>query len=72
MAKFRSLTMATIGVRGPAHAAALLKAIEAGLRAGLCDPQIARWRQELMNMRWRAHLQQWSGWDDGGWSDRHG
>ena len=62
-----SLTMATIGVKGPTHADLMLRAVEAGLRAGLAAPELSTLRVELMNMRWRAYLGEWAGWGDGGW-----
>lgn len=40
----------------------LLLAIEAAMRAGLSSPQLQSWRIQLLNLRWRAYLGEWTGW----------
>lgn len=69
MRSWPPLTIATVGVRGPQEASVMLAAVEAGLRAGITDTKLTRLRIQLMNMRWRAFVEGWGGWNDGGWQE---
>lgn len=44
------------------EAGEMLRALEAGMRAGQRSAQLEDWRRQLLNMRWRAFVEDWSGW----------
>ena len=54
--------LGTIAVDGEAECNALLRAVEAGLRIAPADPILRAKRLQLLRMRWRAFVEDWSGW----------
>jgi len=60
--RWRSSVSGTLLVKDEGECAALLRAVEAGLRIEPSQPVLLRKRRELMNMRARAHREDWSGW----------
>lgn len=60
-----SKVFAGIHMTSAEHNRTLLRALEAGIRnAPAPNAQLQRWWIELRNMRWRAFVEGWSGWDE--------
>ena len=60
--RWRSRVIGTLAVEGRDECLALLRAVEAGLRISPGDALLVAKRRQLMNMRYRAHREDWSGW----------
>lgn len=54
--------MVGVWMTGKDDADEMLKVLNAAMRAGIRSPTIDRWRAEVMNVRSRAHREDWPGW----------